>query len=403
MRGIKEIFFILSVVWLHVAGFLQSGNQNDLIAGDNVILLIGLFVIFATPELRKIKLSSTILTAFTFGVVVIVISPLYTFLKDALVFEKSFEIVPLMKASLRLFIVYNFVKYLSINFEHFYRGISALLYFGVVIVLSMLFLDIFGLLGFYTYKIGTQIEGDFTRISGITGMSVNVTGILLSMLFGIALTFFKYKVIGKYKFLFLAAFYLIGILLTGSRTALYVTFLIYFVYLLSYFKHMRPGILIFNLFAIVVLFVVFSNFAEVTLARIEQGSEGEYGGLEYRMGYWEFYLNDIADNPEYLIHGNTAPPTYKRSPHNYYVYLAFSSGLFFLLLPLYIISRFVISKGRLIKRSQYWSLESKYILIPQLLFWLTALEPITWFGLIMLMASGIFFEHKTIEKFSAEN
>ena len=147
--------------------------------------------------------------------------------------------------------------------------------------------------------------------------------------------------------------------------------------------------------SILILFI-FYYYSETTLSRIADSSDVKYGGLGIRMEYWELYLMDIKNNPIYLFFGNFAPPTYHRSPHNFFIYITFSVGILFLVLIFIYIEKFLKARKKITKRYKLWSLDPKFILIPQLLFWGMQNEAITWFGLILLMTCGVFLKNHVV-------
>ncbi len=391
MTGLKEYIFIISILNLHVAGFLQFGGGNSLLSGDNFILIVGLVIIFTSKELHSIRLSSITRTAFSFGVILILVIPFYIFIKGHdYIGSVPTEVFSFVKMIPRLVLVYYFVKYLTLSYRKFRNGILSILMMGVVITLSMIYMPIFETLGFYVYKIGKLYNtDDLFRFSGITAMSVNVAGVLFAMLIGITLDFYKKGFIKSIQSLFFITLFLLAVLLTGSRTALGITAIIFIMFILINLHNLNLREKIVIILLIFAAIIISINFVTTTLYRAERYSNVEYMGLGYRIGYWLIYFSDLMKNPEYFLYGNTAPASYSRSPHNFYVYTTFSAGLFFLVLPFIYLRRFFIQREYLIKKKGSRTLNSAYILVPQLIFWVTANEPITWFGLILLMATTI--------------
>ena len=132
------------------------------------------------------------------------------------------------------------------------------------------------------------------------------------------------------------------------------------------------------------------------LSRIQEASENNvgYGGLGYRITYWEMYIDDIRKNLITLLSGNVARPTYGRSVHNFYIHTVFYSGLIFITMAFrFLIKAYKLRKKHL-KNNNLWSIDPLFILIPQLMFWMTGTENITWFAIIMLLSTGVFLKYK---------
>ena len=404
MNKIREFILILSTTFLHVSGFQVN---NPLISGDNVVLLAGLFVILISPELNRVKLSKTSKVAFYFGVFNILVLPLYIQIKNTLFidvptvvgFEETtsevFRIMPFVRMFLRLIIVYNFCKYLSMDKKYFIRGMNALLWGCFIIVLSMIFAPLFTSLGFMMKQsMKLNIVNETIRYTGVTGMLVNSTGTMLSMFLGLSFYMFHKFFLSLYKLIFFSLFLFIGILLTGSRVALSIVFPIYILFQLEIKKKLTLREILFIILFFIISYMIIEKFGSLTINRFIEYSDYGYGGLGLRITYWEIYLKDIMSNLDYLILGNTDWPLYKRSPHNFFIYIVFSSGLLISYIHFYFLLKIIRYRRKFIIKKGLDSFNPLYIIIPLLMFWGTSLEPITWFGLILLTASGISFNEE---------
>lgn len=317
-------------MFLQVKSFLPFGGAKYAVfSGDNVILVVGMIMVLTSSIFNKVRLSSTTKYAFYSGIVLLLILPAYLYIKNFVVFGAPPEgLGTFYKTVLRLVFVFYFLKYLNISDVQYKRGLNAILIFGVIVTLSMLFEDLFRTLGFAVDKYGVGLEraemyDETGRYAGITGLNVNDLGALLAVFLGILFYMFKNKLIKPYPFIFYLSFISSGIMLTGSRTAFIITNILILFFVLDYSKRLNFKSFILLIIFFAAVFYVYEYFGIATVKRLEQHSDTEYFGLGLRMSYWAMYLNDIGNNPLYLLTGNFAPATYHRSAHNFYIQLVF--------------------------------------------------------------------------------
>lgn len=394
-------------MFLQVKSFLPFGGARFAVfTGDNVILVIGMSMVLTSDVFRQVKISSTTRYVLYAGIAFLLVLPLYLYMKNFIVFGAPPEgLGTLYKTVLRLIFIYYFFKYLNISDAHYKKGLNAILLFGVLITLSMLFEDLFVSMGFTVDKIGVDVEraemiNESNRYAGITGMNVNDLGALLSTFLGILFYMYKNKLVNVFQFIFYLSFISIGIMLTGSRTAFIIVNILILFFLIDYLRRLTFNSILLIAIFFVAVFYVYENFGIATVTRLEQQSDTEYFGLGLRMKYWVMYIMDIRNNPIYLLIGNLAPSTYKRSAHNFYVQIVFQTGLIFVSAGFYFIIRSIKSKAFAKKNPSILSLDFKYVLVPQLLIWMTTSSFISWFVLIGLGITGIYFDigRRSVEK-----
>lgn len=384
-------------MFLQVKSFLPfAKGQFAILSGDNIILVIGMIMVLTSDIFEKVKLSKTTLFSFYAGIVFLFFIPFYLYLKNLFVFGGSSEgIGTIFKIVLRLIFIYYFLKYLSISDEHYKKGLKTILLFGFVITMSMIFEDLFVSLGFTVdkLKLGVDVEmvTESARFAGITGMNVNDLGALLCIFLGILFYMLKNKLIGAFPFILYLITIAVGIMLTGSRTAFIIVNILFLFFLKDYLKRRSLQ----NIILIVILFIglyyIYDTFGIGTVKRIETNIDTEYFGLGTRMGYWELYLLDIIKNPIYLLTGNLAPPTYRRSAHNYYVQIVFQTGIILFFVAFFFLIKSMYLKSFARRLPNIFSFDYKYVIIPQLFIWTTTSSYISWFTLIAFGITGIYF------------
>lgn len=327
--------------------------------------------------------------------------PLYVYVKSSFIFDGDVDIMLTVRSTIKLIIVYAFVKYLSMNKKTFKKGIISMLIMGGLISLSMYIPEVFQRFGFKVLQwesFGGLHEPD--RYAGISGLNVNAAGTLLATLFGATLFMLQEKFLTpKYVFIF-ASLFLVGIFMTASRTAFFISLTLYGIYLIKNSAHFDLPKILLNIFASLVLLVVFNTFGDSVISRIESQQDVGYGGLGARIGYWELYAKDLIENPHYLIMGNTARSTYERSPHNNYIWISFHAGALFLIAALFFVLRALHERRKIVKQYSFKSMEPLYVALPIFMYWITGTYVISWFGLILMMSVGIYMtKNKEIVEF----
>ncbi|MCF8435868.1 MAG: hypothetical protein K9G57_03415 [Ignavibacteriales bacterium] len=397
MNRRSEILFLTSIASLQISGFLQSGNPESIISGDNLLLIPGFYIAFLNKEIKKVKLNSISVSAFMFGVITILLVPLYVDIKDSVVFGTDVNMMKFVRTGIRLFMVYSFVSYLSISVRNFKLGVLVVLVMGSIIAISMYVPEFFESLGFSVIQWGIQDDmSNPERFAGISGANVNAAGAMLTTLFAATLYMLQMKLIKPKTAFMLSALFFIGIFRTASRTAIIITIVIYIIYLFQSQKKINIKKISLNFIALAVFIIFFYYYGETVLTRFETNQKAGYGGLGGRMSYWVMYLNDIINNPHYLLVGNNKPSTYERSPHNNYIWIMFHAGAVFLIFAFMNLRKVFGLRKNVIRNTILISIDPLYIATPILLYWVTGTYPISWYGLILLMATGIFL-NKNLE------
>jgi hypothetical protein len=158
------------------------------------------------------------------------------------------------------------------------------------------------------------------------------------------------------KYYVISAIIILGLIETGSRGGFLGLLGVGAWYL---FKNRSR---INNLFQIVTIFILFAtiflNFGDKLLDRFQDDNVSyadydydptKYGGANIRFYKWINYMEDIIDNPDYLIVGNTRPKPghFTYNVHNVFILILYHGGLlFFILYSLSIAKIFLLRKSK---------------------------------------------------------
>jgi hypothetical protein len=330
--------------------------------------------------------------ALSLALVFWLIQPLYISIKDFFVFDKDLQgpLISLIKSVLKILIVVALISYATRSQKNYILLMRLIFYSAAIYCLSSLFSGIFTSLG-YHIEAEIEVTDKLARMEGITRMSVNPFGALMVITLGVLFNFFLLKNIRLWEFLMLSGLLVIGILLTGSRTAFIALLIVGLLFFTDKRLNLKKNTLYGFLVMLIMVVLLFFKYGDTVINRVKMGEEQVgYGGLGTRMNYWEMYMNDMAENPHYWIMGNTEHSTYKRSAHNYYVMVLFSSGMIFILL-LFMLAYKLIKQYRVLKKTfKIMGLRNPaytnvyFILVPQLLYWIPGVYPIFWWSLIFL-------------------
>lgn len=336
-------------------------------------------------KLDDIKKISIFLSIFLF-----ILIPRYVEIKDGYLYD-NLNIITQTKRLIRdsIFIF----SILLIIFRMFdiktIMSIERGLFFGLAIALSsMLFYNLYIRLGFQL-DTGTDIdeEGNFLRLTGFLGNDPNEAARLFNISFAFILaTIEKSKKISIFKITIIVLI-IIGLFTVASKTGLIVFLALIFVYIIRSSKNIKTAFWksLIILLTSMLLYHFYGSYMEV---RIQQQVSGEFDSLSSRQSYWIMYLNDIIDNPKYLIIGNLAPPTYQRDVHNTYIWYLFYTGFFSFLIILF--SFYLIFAKRNSYKNNYRYLNPIYLLVAILISWITGAGQLNyWFVILLAVSTGI--------------
>lgn len=388
-----NIFIFIIIFSFNVSSVLPTQFWLN----GNITLEHLVYIFFVIYSFQKGYFKNAHLTVFgkigiMLAIIILVIEPTYVAIKDSFFVDSkplSDQLISISKSALKILIMYFLIIYVYKNPAKKDLILRMILYAAGIYCITSVFYPFLAEMGYNVREIDESV--DITRVEGITRISQNPFGVMIVIVMGILFNFYLLKKIKTIEFLALASFYIIGILLTGSRTAFIALVFIMVLFLMDKRLNLRKNTSFgFMLFLVVTLYL-YSEFGATVIERIKYGEETySYGGLEVRMGYWEMYLNDIKENLHYLYMGNTEPATYYRSPHNFYVLLMFKSGLFFISLIMVMVFRLYKNYWKFKKRIRVFNytqldyIKLGFILVPQLLYWITGTYPFFYWSIFFL-------------------
>ena len=299
-----------------------------------------------------------------------------------------FDLYPLVK-DIQLGIHYDSTKglfYIFKNFVRFYLYYMSLVFlikiiyqkdlfryiivgveFAIItIVISMIYTrDLILMDAGVSYDIGRKaiiLSGEYQRYVGFYGAGgdENSVGIFMASTFGFFLALFEKNGNIK-KYMVLLGFTVFGVLLTGSRTAFMALATVVLVFLITN-KSGKNKFAI--LMAIVFFYFAFSKQLDAVLQRFLDPSAAKAVNPEDkhgRVGKWIIYLNWLASNPQTFMVGNLENINLRRAPHNYFILLAYKTGL----IGLFVFLRLLIKLFKSVKFSlKSTTLKNAYYIIP---------------------------------------
>ncbi len=234
----------------------------------------------------------------------------------------------------------------------------------ITLVLSIIFTVPLALIG-----AGVKVDDDFfsnisnelNRLAGFYGAGgdVNSLGIFLVSVFAFFLA--MYEKMGNIKnYILYFSFAVLGVLMTGSRTAFIALSLVILIFLLTN-KSSKSKLSI--IVTIILFYFIFYEDINFVLQRFLDPSavaaldKDQMG----RVGKWILYMNWIVDNPETFILGNQTNIDYKRAPHNYLIFLLYHFGI----IPLIIFIKLIVNLLSKISMSlNKFTLKNAYYIIP---------------------------------------
>jgi hypothetical protein len=342
-------------------------------------------IITIKNKLDLLKSSSIILT-----VLIIILLDRYIDIKAGLLFG-GLDYLSQMKRILRDSI-YVYALYQVIKRMYDTRTIIGLengLLLGMVLALtSMVFYDYFLNLGFSLHKgIGGVGDGQLLRLSGFLGLNANAAASLFTVVYGFLLAKTEHlnKLSSKYIILFTLC--LIAMFIVASRTGLITVAcltIIYFYRTSKSYKKMIGR----SLAIVILMIIIFIYFGDYLAYRMQQQITGEFDTLTPRTHYWQLYLTDIANNPEYLVLGNLGKPTYHRSVHSTYIHILFYTGIFYFTFIVSFLWKIYKRRNIYVKNNFYYT--PLFSLLAILVSWITGAGTINyWWVMIIAASSGI--------------
>ena len=337
-------------------------GPHEIIYGSSFYVLYGMKKKFRNKSLNKYQKLSIKFIYFLFFI------QMYVIIKDTVLGlnPKFTGVVYILKNMIRYYLYYMSLIFLI---QIFYKEkllnyvLSGVKYSVVFLVVSMLFTD-------YLISIGADIAGRKaylskeafrSRFSGFYGAGgdQNSIGVFLASTLGFFMALFEKSRSIKSYIIFIG-FVVLGILLTGSRTAFLSTAIIFMVFLITN----KSGSAKFYILISVVLFyfifnkqlnLVFQRFLDPSaVAAIDPKSDG-------RIFKWIYYTEWLLDNPKTFIIGNQIRIPFKAAPHNFFIYIVYHTGI----VILFVFIRLFIKLLKIIKlKESKFSLKNIYYILP---------------------------------------
>ena len=251
--------------------------------------------------------------------------------------------------------VFFIIRYLNdIRLRQYIK--LGLLISGIILVISQIFNEHLSSLDLITVddsEFGYFPTDVVNRFSGFYNGDPNSLGAYLTMLIGLL-----FIMIGNYKkrihLYFLITFFILGVFITASRTAIISLFVIF----LLFIYHNNSKKFSFQLILIILIPAYFGlDFITNQLSRFETASIQLSTSVEgNRIVKWIYYLNFMFENPEYFITGAQKEINI-RAAHNVYIQMLYNLGI----LPV-IIFTFTLFKSFIMLVKTY--VYSLYYIIP---------------------------------------
>jgi O-antigen ligase len=343
----KQHIIFLFVVLLPTNGFFSTEHN---IAGL-LSQLFALIVLF--PEFRKIKTSGISRIAEMFVLALFIFNVYYDF-KNAYydIYDLDYEIAVkrLIKYSFRFGSIYLLIK--AIDKKYFAEITTEAIHIGVVLlILSSIFTVQLSDLGFLTTDASesTDTNASIVRASGFFAFGdVNSFGGMLSSYLGFLLILIS-RAKKTNALTVLLGFSLIGLIYTGSRTAITGFAVVFILFLFTQFPRIEtlkklkwiivlPGV-------IMLVFYFFQENILLVLSRFtEAGNEVDSSHTGSRIYKWGIYLDYIWNNPLVWLVGTKEELMLNlgigfwqaRVPHNFYITTFFQCGALLLIFFLYL-------------------------------------------------------------------
>jgi len=346
-----EVIVSLFVVLLPTNGLYSTeANIMGILGPVTITQLLAFLILFKERRNTSIKTQRHFHIAILFIIFLLLFNVVYEF-RNA--YYDIYDVT--WTAALKRFIKYFF------RFGTIYLLICALYkgkYLGVVLngihigVVLLIFSSVFTIqlqdLKFLTTDASEDVAGFFTieRKSGFFGAGdVNSLGGLLATYLGFLLII-SYGEVKKTLLFFMLALTFIGVIYTGSRTAIISSTLVMILFLFLKNPIRSKGLnktilLVLLAFSLSTVFFLFNDQTRILMFRFQEAMfETNINNEGSRLFKWLYYLNDIASNPETLVIGTNHELTViyssgfkeQRVPHNFYISALFHSGIIILMI-----------------------------------------------------------------------
>jgi hypothetical protein len=309
-------------------------------------------------------------------------------------FISGMELDPLPKRIFRdlILLITTILIAKRINDKRVYEAISKALILGsIVISLSIYFTTYLEGIGLVTgFELEQNVYGveDATRGSGFLRLNPNGAGAYCAFIIGFFLGKIETSKLRKENIVYLIVIgvALLGITGTASRTSLIASAFVYILYLIRSRSNWKKNIIP-TLIVSIIGFIIYFNAGTYLNARVNEAFDSQGASLVSRMDHWSYYLNDINNNPDILIYGNTHEQPTVYGTHNYYLYLVWSFGLGALFLFLFLMFKLLQFSD---KNNRYLSVPLIYPLSTFLITSLAGGDPPNFtYIIIILISSGI--------------
>jgi len=343
----KKILLVVLFLILIIPPFFNGGN--NIYIKEIVFILVsvlGIFFIFFIPKEEKNSLNKKSIINYSF---------LFVFL-----------IFTLISSVFSIFRYYSFIFWLNIlNYEVLFFIISRVkfsqkekdLLFKIVLIVSV----ILCLIGIYFY-----LTGSYIRLTSLFYWPNPFAGYLL---FIIPLAVYNYF-ISKNKFLSILSLVILitSFLLTGSRGAFLILFIIIFIYLILNFKEFKKNFLYLFIILIFSSFLFYgcsylkgSEFFSFIEHYKNTGSNQDYS-TNIKLNYWQGALEIFKKYPIFGSGPDTFSIIYsqfQKNPissgkyaHNWYLEILAESGVLSLLIWLIFLSSIIFFNWKHIKKDK---------------------------------------------------
>jgi|GEM_PF-6882093 len=348
----KQHIIFLFIVLLPTNGFFSTEhNILGLLSPTTISQLFALIVLF--PEFRKEKTSGVSKIAAMFVLALFLFNVYYDF-KNAYfsIYESNFEMAfkRLIKYIFRFGSIYLLIK--AIDKKHFTELTLTAIHVGVILlVLSSVFTTQLADLGFLTTDASesTESNSSIIRTSGFFAFGdVNSLGGMLSCYLGFLLVLVPHS--NKTGLLTtLMGISVIGLIYTGSRTAIAGFSIVLVFFLLTQFPRLKTNkkfkwIIIMPTGMLLLFYIFQDNFLLVLSRFTEANSETDASHTGSRIYKWAVYLEYIWNNPGVWLRGTSEELWLNlgfaywqtRVPHNFYITVLFQCGTLLLMFFLYL-------------------------------------------------------------------
>ena len=194
-----------------------------------------------------------------------------------------------------------------------------------------------------------------SRTAGIfVGGDANTISAVLGMCFGYIMAQIEKKRM-RWNYYIALVFIILGIIQTGSRGGLLG---IVGIFGLFFFRN-KSSLRSIGLFSVIFLIVssIIYFYGDNLIARFGSNNEysanldydpNKYGGANIRFYKWGMYLDELKNNPDFLVIGNTRPKSnwIRFNVHNVFLVMLYYGGvIFFILYSIAILKIFRIKKS----------------------------------------------------------